>query len=237
MQWKQIIINSIKTNYEVSNTGQVRNSIRKRELKGQEQQGYIHVTLSIEKKPQRFRVHRLVALMFIPNLDSTRNVVNHKNGKRNDNRVENLEWVTQQENTQHAWDTGLATSSKQIKVKQFDFDGNLIKIHNSITEAALSTNSLGSKITLCCQNKRVSHNNFYWKYDSDDIEDLVFDKGYIPPTLKKSVSQYDFNGELIAIYESSGKAAKAVNGTQSAVTRCCNGKANHHKGFIWKFTG
>lgn len=67
--------------------------------------GYIHVNLD----GGQFTVHRLVALHFIPN-PYGHEYVNHKNGIKSDNRVENLEWVSAERNSHHAWETGLNTN-------------------------------------------------------------------------------------------------------------------------------
>lgn len=64
--------------------------------------GYVHVTLDGEQ----LAIHRLVALHFIPNPYGY-NYVNHKNGIKSDNRVDNIEWVNAEQNSHHAWETGL----------------------------------------------------------------------------------------------------------------------------------
>ena len=68
--------------------------------------GYIAVHLCNNGKETSCLVHRLVALAFIPNPEN-KPQVNHINGRKSDNRLENLEWVTRCENAAHAVRTGL----------------------------------------------------------------------------------------------------------------------------------
>jgi hypothetical protein len=82
--------------------------------------GYCTVKLSSDKKYNKF-LHRLIAEAFIPNLEG-KPQVNHINGVKHDNRIENLEWNTAKENMQHAYDTGLKNN-----------DSTKVKIINTVT--------------------------------------------------------------------------------------------------------
>lgn len=73
--------------------------------------GYCEVTLSQDGKRNNFSVHRLVAIAYIDNPDDAP-VVNHKDGDKTNNRLSNLEWMTYQENSQHAVDTGLRVGTR-----------------------------------------------------------------------------------------------------------------------------
>lgn len=68
--------------------------------------GYHQISLSINKKQKSYRVHRLVALTFLENPDN-KPQVNHKDGIKSNNLLDNLEWATALENNVHAYDTGL----------------------------------------------------------------------------------------------------------------------------------
>lgn len=76
--------------------------------------GYQCVKLHHKKHRRSEYIHRLVALAFIPQEESKKEV-NHKDGDKHNNHVDNLEWCTRKENIQHAWDTGLNKSTEKQK--------------------------------------------------------------------------------------------------------------------------
>ncbi len=90
------------------------------------------------------RLNRLVALCFIPNTEN-KPCVNHINGRKSDNNVGNLEWVTFKENTNHAIKTGLITFGcgvncrRRNPVIQYDRFGNFIAEYISIKEGSIIT--------------------------------------------------------------------------------------------------
>ena len=89
------------TNYEIDTEGNIYNLNTKKYLKGSiGEHGYKYYRLSKEGKKKMFYVHRLVAETFIPN-ENNLPVVNHIDGNKLNNNVNNLEWVTYSENTQH----------------------------------------------------------------------------------------------------------------------------------------
>lgn len=104
--WKNI--RESKNRYSISNLGRVRNNITGNIIKPvMFRKGYTKVNLKLGNgKEINRQVHRLVAIEFIPNPEN-KPEVNHKNGIHDDNRVENLEWVTGEENRRHAYETGL----------------------------------------------------------------------------------------------------------------------------------
>ena len=110
-QWKDII--GYEGLYQVSNYGRIKN--RKRLLSPYPTQfGYFGINLVKCGHKKGFKVHRLVALSFLE-YNEGREFVNHKDGNKINNSVENLEWVTKSENTKHAYDNGLKFSMRGEK--------------------------------------------------------------------------------------------------------------------------
>lgn len=112
-EWKPVI--GFESKYEISNKGRIRSvdnavtySNGRRHLhKGRmltplKKMGYNYIGLSNNSKAEHYPVHRLVAAAFIQN-PSNKPFINHKNGIKDDNRVENLEWATRSENAYHSY--------------------------------------------------------------------------------------------------------------------------------------
>lgn len=100
-EWRAVV--GYEGVYLVSSIGRVKNSYGRILKPDIARNGYPRVKFFDNKK---YQIHRLVAMAFIPNPDN-KETVNHKNGVKTDNRVENLEWNTYSENSKHAYAIGL----------------------------------------------------------------------------------------------------------------------------------
>ena len=228
--WKKFIYEGIETDYSVSTEGEVRKDTTNYILSQSSQQDYKFVTLLINGQQKRMRVHRMVAMTFIENPDN-KPYVNHINGIRYDNNVENLEWVTQSENIQHAVRTGLMQNGRKKAVIQYNLNGDRMATFESASEAARQTGGSQSKITMCCKRQRETANDYQWRY-YDDIQDVQrVEKKFITG---KKVAKCDEEGNILEIFPSFKEAARAVNGTSSAISRVCSGTNIRHKGYKWK---
>ena len=99
--------------YSATKCGQIYSHSRNRCLKPvHATNGYNHVTLVSDVGRNNYSIHRLIMIAFEPRSDYKEMEVNHKNGIKTDNRLENLEWVTRVENSRHAIETGLRHSQK-----------------------------------------------------------------------------------------------------------------------------
>jgi hypothetical protein len=138
--------------------------------------GYLSVTLSVGNNFSTHPVHRLVAMTFLPAIPG-KTAVNHKDGHKLNNRVENLEWCTFAENTKHGYDMGLiktppTRSGKQHfrskPVIQMDKQGNVIAEFESVNQAALAIDYHVTGILLSCRLPKRHAGGYKWQFKNSD---------------------------------------------------------------------
>lgn len=186
--WKPI--KDFENEYEISSLGRVKSLSRQRyNGKGYymteekilkptpDPKGYLRISLSKNGKKKTFKIHRLVAEAFIPN-PKNKEQINHINGIKNDNNVENLEWVTNGENQTHANKKGLRKAPKQNShyefdkphknnkaVAQFDLNGNFIAEYFSLAQACRAVGGKSySGISRVCRGEALTAYGYKWEF-------------------------------------------------------------------------
>jgi group I intron endonuclease len=120
----------------------------------------------------------------------------------------------------------------KIKVKQFSCDGELIKIWNSISDAAKKLSISGSMISQCCKGKkgRKTVKGFVWRYIDDD-----FDKYSIKNNKFSQVCQYNLDGCLINEFDTIHNASVYTGISSGNIISCCKGITHKAGNYIWKY--
>lgn len=128
--------------------------------------GYLY--LRVKPCGKLYKVHRLVAMAFIPNPEN-KPQVNHIDGNKSNNHYKNLEWCSVKENIVHAWKTGLnkarygKDSKHKTPVNQYDIDGKFIASYNTTKEAAQAVGVHPNAITNAINGWSVSAGGFIWQ--------------------------------------------------------------------------
>ena len=137
--------------------------------------GYYRVTLYKNNKPTHCPIHRLVAESFIPN-PGNKPTVNHIDGDKSNNSVQNLEWCTHSENSKHAFDHGLnrchltdedRRKAGKTKAERYSKPVRVIEtgdVYPSASECARINGLDGGNISACCNGNRRSHHGLHFEW-------------------------------------------------------------------------
>lgn len=159
-EWREVKMdNTVVEGYYVSSLGRFKNSkgIIMTDYKPHHS-GYIYVRVNVQK----YALHRLVALMFLLNLEN-KPFVNHIDGNKTNNSANNLVWVTCSENNLHNYKAGLIKGNNR-KIVQYDLEMNEITKFDKIKDASLDLNISLSCIKDVLKQKQKSTKGFIFKY-------------------------------------------------------------------------
>lgn len=173
--WKDIL--GYEGFYQISNLGRIKSLPRYRKngktsgkylqrgiiRKNYDSKTYSCINLSKEGKTKTHFIHILVANAFLDKIEG-KNYVNHIDGNKHNNNVNNLEWCTASENQRHALATGLRNkNANSIKIIQYDLSGNVIKIWESLMEASRQNNISEGAISNCINKRNKTAGGFRWE--------------------------------------------------------------------------
>ena len=174
--WKDI--KGFENLYQVSNYGKIKNSRNNKLLKTQKNiKNYVVITLKNKEKKYTLKVHRLVAQAFIENL-LNKPQVNHIDGNKENNYVDNLEWVNNSENQYHAYKIGLkkrkigiyreqlksANEKRSIKIRD-----NFNNVYFSIREASRKNNVTQWQIKTSLMKRKKINGKIYY-LEKEEVE-------------------------------------------------------------------
>ncbi len=156
--------------YQANKMGEIRSlsyegrNIIEKLKQSKRKDGYLQVQLYDKK----YLVHRIIAITFLKNKFNFP-YVNHIDGNKQNNCVNNLEWCTASQNTIHAYKNNLKKklfneqNSNSKVVIQLDINDNIIKKYPSVSEAKRQTKI--SHISCCCLGTRKTAGGYKWKYE------------------------------------------------------------------------
>ena len=213
--------------YLITTCGKVWSLRSKKFLKKQmDRYGYIYVHLNVKERSKKCKIHRLVALAYIPN-PLNKPQVNHEDGIKLHNYTNNLIWSTNAENMQHAFRNGLCKAPKGINnklSKKIDIYNNeyiFLETLNSIGETSNKYKKDKCIISSHCNNKTSYSNDYIFRFKDEPIE-------------YEKIIQMDAENNILNIFYSIVAASLKNNLKKQNIGAALNGIQKTCGGFYWK---
>lgn len=230
--FKELFLEEINGNVNISDKGRFLRDNGSISSGTMNREGYIVIT----KGGKQFRIHRLILMAFKPIINYKDMVVDHIDGDKSNNNIDNLEWVTTAENTRRHYvnnNHNIKHKTREIifthieSGKEFEFQ--------SITFAAENSGFTRAQIRRCLETKKESVSDYRgsfkirYKYE---VQKIVKNTSIsdVP------VNQYDMNRNFIKTHQSLIKAANSIGVDNSTgISECCRGNQKFSHGYIWRY--
>lgn len=193
--------------------------------------GYASVTLKDKSKYKYFYVHRLLASTFLDNFTHN-SEVNHLDGNKTNNNLNNLEVCTHKENMQHS--TNVLLEGNQKLVYQYDLKGNFLKEWQNSFEVGRVLKIIPTNISKCCLGKRKYAGDYQWSYSKKDRLNTIQKAN----NLSKLVEKYDIDNNFINTYPSLGAVCEVHGFKKNMFSYYLNKNKNkliEYGQYKWKF--
>lgn len=244
--WKRLVISGIECPYLISNFGNVKTLVFSqihnpgdclRQYK--DKKGYMNVVIRVHGKRRTMKVHRMVALMFVPN-ELGLLEVNHKDENKENNLADNLEWCNRLYNVRYGTGRERLESQLRMGIYQYDTNGNILREWESVKHASRTLGIDSSCIIRCAHGIIKTYRNSIWLYkDSKNLNDelskrikWVNDCNNIKYGKRRPVGAFNKDGVLKKLFPGIRYAEKygfKSSGICKSIRKGCI-----HKGYYWK---
>ena len=198
-------------------------------------QGYHRISLYKDGKQYLCKVARLVAQAFIPN-PNNKDIVDHIDGNRSNDCVDNLRWCTVRENMNNPITFPRNRSSlaeswavRSKTVYQYSMEGYFIKEWANRNQVGKELNIDRMHIGKCCEGSAYSAGGYRWSYEK---KDFIGKPHSIYKQIK--VAKMDLDGNILSIYNNMKEAADSIGCTTAVISNCIKGWRKTVRGYKFK---